>query len=252
MRASRSFGLAGLAVTLCCASCGPPEVPVLEVPSAAVVGPSFDEPDLAADYARTKRLSRDRSFDSRRAYEIAEAARREMPLHSTALDRETSGPGATEAWASEAKARWEPLGPGNIGGRTRALLVDPVTPDLLIAAGVSGGIWRSLDGGGSWVAVGDGLSNIAVSVLARDPRNRRLLWAGTGEGHFREVVRGTSLPLRGGGIFRSQDIGRRWSRVAGAKGADFLWVNDLIVSPCLLYTSPSPRDRTRSRMPSSA
>ena len=25
-----------------------------------------------------------------------------------------------------------------------------------------------------------------------------------------------------------------------------------VVSPCLLYTSPSPRDRTRSRMPSSA
>ena len=27
---------------------------------------------------------------------------------------------------------------------------------------------------------------------------------------------------------------------------------DLQVYPCLLYTSPSPRDRTRSRMPSSA
>ena len=27
---------------------------------------------------------------------------------------------------------------------------------------------------------------------------------------------------------------------------------DLVVSGCLLYTSPSPRDRTRSRMPSSA
>ena len=26
----------------------------------------------------------------------------------------------------------------------------------------------------------------------------------------------------------------------------------LICMPCLLYTSPSPRDRTRSRMPSSA
>ena len=25
-----------------------------------------------------------------------------------------------------------------------------------------------------------------------------------------------------------------------------------LVHPCLLYTSPSPRDRTRSRMPSSA
>ena len=29
-------------------------------------------------------------------------------------------------------------------------------------------------------------------------------------------------------------------------------VADVLVSPCLLYTSPSPRDRTRSRMPSSA
>ena len=28
--------------------------------------------------------------------------------------------------------------------------------------------------------------------------------------------------------------------------------NKTFVIPCLLYTSPSPRDRTRSRMPSSA
>ena len=32
-----------------------------------------------------------------------------------------------------------------------------------------------------------------------------------------------------------------------AAGADFR-----LLGPCLLYTSPSPRDRTRSRMPSSA
>ena len=29
-------------------------------------------------------------------------------------------------------------------------------------------------------------------------------------------------------------------------------INILISQACLLYTSPSPRDRTRSRMPSSA
>ena len=28
--------------------------------------------------------------------------------------------------------------------------------------------------------------------------------------------------------------------------------NAMVLSTCLLYTSPSPRDRTRSRMPSSA
>ena len=31
-----------------------------------------------------------------------------------------------------------------------------------------------------------------------------------------------------------------------------LWVHGMTGGACLLYTSPSPRDRTRSRMPSSA
>ena len=31
-----------------------------------------------------------------------------------------------------------------------------------------------------------------------------------------------------------------------------LQLKDTLYRPCLLYTSPSPRDRTRSRMPSSA
>ena len=34
-------------------------------------------------------------------------------------------------------------------------------------------------------------------------------------------------------------------------GLEFQWNQDSVYS-CLLYTSPSPRDRTRSRMPSSA
>ena len=34
--------------------------------------------------------------------------------------------------------------------------------------------------------------------------------------------------------------------------APFLGAVQIIVYTCLLYTSPSPRDRTRSRMPSSA
>ena len=42
----------------------------------------------------------------------------------------------------------------------------------------------------------------------------------------------------------------------GGKGASYLKPattnNTLRVGTCLLYTSPSPRDRTRSRMPSSA
>ena len=36
------------------------------------------------------------------------------------------------------------------------------------------------------------------------------------------------------------------------KGSEIKSIRDGKVNICLLYTSPSPRDRTRSRMPSSA
>ena len=51
-----------------------------------------------------------------------------------------------------------------------------------------------------------------------------------------------------GNIERTED-GRGGSYTVELRGA----INRCgTVKPCLLYTSPSPRDRTRSRMPSSA
>ena len=40
--------------------------------------------------------------------------------------------------------------------------------------------------------------------------------------------------------------------LTGYDGWSFYVPQGVIISICLLYTSPSPRDRTRSRMPSSA
>ena len=57
-------------------------------------------------------------------------------------------------------------------------------------------------------------------------------------------------------------IGRAWAKAFHEEGAcviacdinqiDLFSLEELGISTCLLYTSPSPRDRTRSRMPSSA
>ena len=44
-----------------------------------------------------------------------------------------------------------------------------------------------------------------------------------------------------------QDVGVGVERMQPVQG-----LPDLVFTACLLYTSPSPRDRTRSRMPSSA
>lgn len=111
------------------------------------------------------------------------------------------------------------------------LLIDPTNPDALIAAGVSGGVWKTADAGASWRPVGQDLANIGVNAMAISPTNAKVLVAGTGEGYFREVVRGTGLPLRGGGVFKSVDGGETWQFVASTNGSDFYWVNDLVFSP---------------------
>ena len=63
-----------------------------------------------------------------------------------------------------------------------------------------------------------------------------------------------ALGLVAGSIFTAAAIGAAVGAVVGFLGGDLLGgffdVPDYNV--CLLYISPSPRDRTRSRMPSSA
>ena len=48
-------------------------------------------------------------------------------------------------------------------------------------------------------------------------------------------------------ILNGEQIRAGWLKHIRKEEENFLWVSN-----CLLYTSPSPRDRTRSRMPSSA
>ena len=58
---------------------------------------------------------------------------------------------------------------------------------------------------------------------------------------------GDEIPLRyKGGRGKYQNSFENWS------DNELIWDSENLSKDCLLYTSPSPRDRTRSRMPSSA
>src|SRR5687768_2016819 len=113
---------------------------------------------------------------------------------------------------------YHPAGPNNIGGRTRALAYDVryngSTNRVLIAGSISGGIYRSADGGANWTRVSPVNEVHNVSSVAQDPRpgNQDTWYAGGGEyiGNSAEALGAGYLSY---GIFKSTDNGATWTRL---------------------------------------
>jgi hypothetical protein len=97
---------------------------------------------------------------------------------------------------------WTLLGAGNISGRVRDILVHPTTPSIMVAAGDSGGIYRSTDSGASWAAVGTDLPLLEMEDLAMDPNTPNTMYAASGNFIFN---------VKGGGIYKSTDAGVTWT-----------------------------------------
>ncbi|HEX9735314.1 MAG TPA: hypothetical protein VGG06_25380 [Thermoanaerobaculia bacterium] len=197
-----------------------------------------DRPDAAARYYARQRLPPGKSVDPAALYATALEHMDRLPRHSARLGRELPSKAEERRGRIVPKAelaRWEPLGPGNVGGRTRALLVHPDKPRIRWAAGVSGGVWKTEDGGLGWRPLDDFLPSLAVSTLAMDPGDPDVIYAGTGEGQY-EI----RLAPRGVGIFKTIDGGATWTLLSATADAGFHWVNKIVVShgdPRRLYAA---------------
>jgi photosystem II stability/assembly factor-like uncharacterized protein len=111
---------------------------------------------------------------------------------------------AVQAMASTkaASMKWEEMGPNNIGGRVRAILVDKNNSNTLYAGGVSGGLWKSTTGGQSWVKI-PLTDNIAISCIAQDGNGN--IYVGTGEGLAQPGFTNVNSGMYGAGIYKSTD-----------------------------------------------
>ena len=88
-----------------------------------------------------------------------------------------------------AGATWTAIGPaplpnGSAGadsGRVTAVVVDPTNPSIVYLGAAQGGVWRSLDGGGTWAPIFDNAQSLAIGALALAPSDHTILYVGTGE-----------------------------------------------------------------------
>jgi hypothetical protein len=233
----------GVAILLASAGCGRPD-PKPEKSDRTVesaydprtTGPAAD-PDLGPpDSAAVPRLVRRREgIDAEMSEEESEEENDKKPDHPDGLAQERYRDRAGEngvvppnalVHAKQALDRvptltvssslankdggiwnWEWLGPGNVGGRVRTALVHPTIAGRMWIGGVAGGIWKSTNGGQSWVPVDDFMASLAVSSLTLDPTNPSVMYAATGEGFFNHDA------LPGAGIFKSTDGGNTWAQL---------------------------------------
>ena len=134
-------------------------------------------------------------------------------------------------------SNWALLGPGNIGGRVRSILIHPTSPSNMWVGSVSGGVWKSTDAGNSWSMLPDLPQVLAVTCMVFEPGNPNTIYAGTGEQAFFDSVEGSSNSATnvGAGIFKSTDGGNSWTHLASTAGAAWNSVTRLATDP----TNPS-------------
>ena len=104
-----------------------------------------------------------------------------------------------------------------INGQANTLAVDPRDANIIYLGAAEGGVWKTRDGGESWIPLTDTqlvrtLSDgslkgtMSIGALAIDPGKPLTVYAGTGDPNFACCFVG-----RGLGVFRSVDGGSNWT-----------------------------------------
>jgi len=95
-----------------------------------------------------------------------------------------------------------------VTGRVTSIVVDPVSTNTIYIGTAQGGVWKTTDGGLSWLPKTDNEVSLAIGSLVMDPGNHLVLYAGTGEGNF------SGDSYYGNGILKSTDGGNTWMTLA--------------------------------------
>jgi photosystem II stability/assembly factor-like uncharacterized protein len=99
-------------------------------------------------------------------------------------------------------------GNANASGRICCVLPHPTDPNVIYVAAAQGGVWKSVNGGGTWTPLTDQLSSLSSGWLAFDPANANVVYYATGEQHY------AIDSYYGDGLFKTSDGGGTWTKIA--------------------------------------
>ncbi|HEY5069500.1 MAG TPA: hypothetical protein VII37_06920, partial [Candidatus Acidoferrum sp.] len=117
--------------------------------------------------------------------------------------------------------KWRLIGPFR-GGRVLAVTGVTSQPNTYYMGAVSGGVWKTLDGGVSWDPLFDKQSVSSIGAIAVSESDPNVVYAGTGEACIRGNI------SFGDGVYRSNDGGKNWTNI-GLK--DSRHIGKVIVHP---------------------
>lgn len=127
---------------------------------------------------------------------------------------------------------WNSIGPNNIGGRTRGILIDNQDPNTMYAGSVSGGLFKSTNGGRSWNPVFSNAPSLSVTDIAQASNGD--LYFSTGESLYIGLGFFSGTPaFIGSGIYKSTDGGNTFSVLPNTRpsGGDWLAIGKLAIDP---------------------
>jgi uncharacterized protein (TIGR03437 family) len=138
-----------------------------------------------------------------------------------------SPPRANAVAPGSSTPQWTPIGPepttytgsytlpapGYLtSGRVTALAVVPGNASVVYLGGSDGGVWKTTDGGSTWIPLTDDQPSLSVGSIALDPSNSNTIYVGTGEEYG--IIENASY--YGAGVLKSTDGGATWTQLGAA------------------------------------
>ena len=102
--------------------------------------------------------------------------------------------------------QWRAVGPAVLGGRLDAVAGVPGKPDVIYLGHSSGGLFKSTDGGVTFVSAFDQGPTQSIGAIAVSPANSDEVYIGTGKGFPRYPA------SFGDGVCKSEDAAKTWER----------------------------------------